>query len=82
MLHAAQTFQCFIDEVVRGLPSCSAYIDDLLIANHDEEIHLAYLCQLFARLEDYDIQINVNKSVLGVPSLDFLGRNRTSALKV
>ncbi len=33
LMNAAQTFQRFIDEVVRGLPFCFAYIDDLLIGS-------------------------------------------------
>ena len=52
--NAAQTFQRFIDEVVRGLPFCFAYIDDLLIASPDEETHLVHLSR-----EVYGIQINV-----------------------
>ena len=77
--NAAQTFQRFIDEVVRGLPFCFAYIDDLLIASPDADSHHTHLSQLFTRLEDYGIQINVEKSVLGVPSLDFLGHTISSA---
>ena len=53
--NAVQTFHCFIDEVVRGLPFCFAYIDDLLIASPDEATHLVHLRQLFTRLEDYGI---------------------------
>ena len=41
--NAAQTFQRFIDEVVRDLPFCFAYIDDLLIASPDEATHLVHL---------------------------------------
>ena len=31
--NAAQTFQCFIDQVLQGLPFSYAYLDDLLIAS-------------------------------------------------
>jgi len=39
--NAAQTLQRFIDQVLRGLPFCYTYIDDVLIASatpkeHDE----------------------------------------------
>ncbi len=39
LLNAAQTFQNFIDEVVRGLPFCFAYIYDLLISSPEEASH-------------------------------------------
>ena len=45
----------------------------------DEETHLADLRQLSIRFEDYGIQINVEKSMLGVSSLDFLGHSISSA---
>ena len=78
LLAYLSTFQCFIDVVERGLPFCFVYIDDLLIASPDEETHLAHLRQLFARHEDYGIQINVEKSLLDVSSLDFLGYSISS----
>lgn len=71
--NAAQTFQRFIDEVLRGLPFCFAYIDDLLIASQDEATHRQHLQQVFTRLQDYGVQINVDKSEFGVASLTFLG---------
>ena len=38
--NAAQTFQRFVDQVIRDLPFCFAYIDDLLIASPDPATHL------------------------------------------
>ena len=35
----AQTFQRFIDQVLRGLPHSYAYIDDILIASTTKEDH-------------------------------------------
>ena len=77
--NAAQTFQRFIDEVLRGLPFCFAYIDDLLVASHDEASHRQHLHQVFTRLKDYGVQINVDKSEFGVASLTFLGHTVTPA---
>ena len=62
---------------MRGLSFCFA-IDDLLTASPDEETHLAHLRQLFTHLEDYGILIDVEKSVRGVSSLDFLGHSISS----
>ena len=71
--NAAQTFQRFMDEVLRGLPFCFTYIDDILIASPDATTHREHLEQVLTRLQDYGVQINVDKSQFGVPTVDFLG---------
>ena len=38
--NAAQTFQRFIDSVIRGLDFCYAYIDDLLVASSNAAEHM------------------------------------------
>ena len=62
-----------IDQVLRGLPFCYAYIDDLLIASSSPEEHMSHLRQVLQRLSEHGIVLNPAKSVLGVPHLDFLG---------
>jgi len=56
--NTAQTFQRFIDEVIRGLDFCYAYIDDILVASKSEEEHLQHLRMLFNRLQEYGVVIN------------------------
>ena len=71
--NAAQTFQRFIDQVLRGLPFCYAYIDDVLIASTTPDEHKEHLRITLSRLKEYGIIINPTKCVLGVSSLHFLG---------
>jgi len=71
--NAAQTFQRFIDEVLRGLDFCYAYIDDILIASSSQEEHLNHLRTLFQRLEKYWVVINPGKCVFGQLEVKFLG---------
>jgi len=71
--NAAQTFQRFIDEVLRGLTYSYAYIDDILIASKDEKEHQEHLRQLFTRLDNYGIKVNPAKCVLGKTKIKFLG---------
>ena len=71
--NAAQTFQRFIDEVLRGFDYVYTYIDDLLIASSSPEEHLQHLHLVLERLDKHGIRINVNKSHFGVPELDILG---------
>ncbi len=46
--NAAQTFQRFMDQVVRGISSVYAYIDDVLIASSTPQQHLIDLSELFS----------------------------------
>ncbi|BHF67170.1 hypothetical protein SprV_0301019500 [Sparganum proliferum] len=71
--NVTQTFQRFIDQVLRGLDFVYAYIDDLLVASSDAAEHEIHLRQLFERLDSYGVIINAAKCEFGVPSLTFLG---------
>ena len=71
--NAAQTFQRFINQVLRGLDFCYAYIDDLLIASSSPEEHLRHLRMVLERLKQYGVVINPAKCQFGVPQLEFLG---------
>ncbi|BHF70280.1 hypothetical protein SprV_0301333000 [Sparganum proliferum] len=73
--NAAQTFQRFIDRVLRDLPFVYAYIDDLLVASRNAEEHKEHLALVFDRLDQFGVVINPSKCVLGVPSPDFLGHH-------
>ena len=76
--NAAQTFQRFIDQVLRGLPYCYAYIDDLLIASNSPEEHKEHLRQVLDRLSEHGIIINLSKCEFGVKELNFLGHRVNS----
>ncbi|CAK9827605.1 Transposon Tf2-6 polyprotein [Anthophora retusa] len=71
--NAAQTFQRFIDEVLRGLDFCYAYIDDILVASNNEAEHREHLEALFERLQKFNIIINPSKCVFGMSEVKFLG---------
>nr|VZI48485.1 unnamed protein product [Spirometra erinaceieuropaei] len=71
--NASQTFQRFVDRVLRGLPFVYAYIDDLLVASSTTEEHMEHLATVFDRLQQFGVVLNPSKCVFGVPSLEFLG---------
>ena len=73
--NAAQAFQRLMDTVCQGLDFTFVYIDDILVASEDEDTHLDHLHQLFQRLKDYGLVVNVSKFKFGVESLDFLGHH-------
>ncbi len=70
--NASQTFQRFIDYVLRGLDFCCAYVDDILSSSMDEEEHLRH----FRRLDDYGLAVNAEKCCFGRAEVSFLGHRR------
>lgn len=77
--NAAQTWQRFIDEVLRELPFCFAYLDDILVFSKDKDEHRGHLRALFQRLTDYGVIINSAKCVFGVSEVTFLGYTVSTA---
>ena len=75
--NAAQTFQRFMDQVLRGLDFCYVYIDDVLIASHSPEEHKLHLRLVLQRFNQYGIIINPSKCELCVNALHFLGHHVT-----
>ena len=76
LCNIAHTFQCFIDQVLRGLPFTNAYIDDLVIVSSSADEHKHHhLRAVFQRLDEYGIVINPLKCVFGVKELTFLGHH-------
>ena len=71
--NAAQTFQRFIDQVLRGLHFTYAYIDDVLIASSTVEEHQQHLRMVLERFQHHGIVINLAKCDIAVPQLHFLG---------
>ncbi|WP_204107641.1 reverse transcriptase family protein [Streptococcus dysgalactiae] len=76
--NTAQTFQRFMNEVVRVLDFVFVYIDDLLVASHNEIEHLRHLRELFERLRKYGVVINASKCEFGVTEVNFLSHQITS----
>ncbi|KAK7576094.1 hypothetical protein V9T40_012380 [Parthenolecanium corni] len=72
---SAQTFQRFIDSLLRGLDFVYAYIDDICIFSENKEQHKHHLRQLLAKLDEAGLTINVAKSEFGKDEVDFLGYN-------
>ncbi|GBM90891.1 Transposon Ty3-I Gag-Pol polyprotein [Araneus ventricosus] len=73
--NAAQTKQRYSDSIIRDIPSCYAYVDDLLIASVDQESHKSDLDLVFSKLSEHGIVVNPQKCVFSqseLKSLSFL----------
>ncbi|BHF74080.1 hypothetical protein SprV_0401716400 [Sparganum proliferum] len=73
--NAAQSFQRFIDEVLRGLLCTYVYIDDILVASSSAEERASHSRQISQPFQQHGLQLNVDKCIFGVSSLDFLGHH-------
>src|SRR5699024_5977998 len=76
--NSSQTFQRFLDSITRDFPFVFVYIDDILIASTSEVEHRQHLEQLFKRLSDNGLTINVAKCQFMVKNLNFLGHRVTT----
>ncbi|GFS84591.1 hypothetical protein NPIL_179691 [Nephila pilipes] len=70
---AAQTFQRFINEVLRGLDYCFPYLGGILIASENHIEHKMHLEEVFTRFKNYGIVLNESKCDFGKDTIDFLG---------
>ena len=66
--NAGQTFQRFIDQVLRGLHFSYTYIDDVLVASSCTEEHIQHLRIILECFKQYGVIIKPSKCVLGVNS--------------
>ncbi|GFV21017.1 hypothetical protein TNCV_2280601 [Trichonephila clavipes] len=66
LVNAPQTFMRFMHEVLRGLPFCFVYLDDILCYSENAEEHRSHLRTIFQRLSSYGLKLNISKCVFGL----------------
>ena len=71
--NASQTFQRYVDHIFRGLDFVFIYIDDIIVMSENEEQHRDHVQQVFQRLAEHKLTINVNKCNFGRKEVSFLG---------
>ena len=71
--NAPATFQCMINKVIAGLPGCEGYIDDVVAYTETWEEHLHRMKQLFRRLRESQLTVNLAKTELGCAHVVYLG---------
>ena len=76
--NAAQTFQLFMDEILKYLDFCFANIDDILVFSRSPHDHDQHLRIIFTQLQNYGIMLNHSKSVFRVPEISFLDNKISS----
>ena len=69
----AQTFQRLINEVLRGLDFVFPYIEDICVASVTIEQQQRDLAEVFRRLRENHLAINLGKCQFGKSEIKFLG---------
>jgi hypothetical protein len=70
--NAAQTFQRFMGDILRGLDFCFAYVDDILVFSRSLEDHERHLRAIFCQFQTYGI-LNNPERVFRASEVTFLG---------
>ena len=73
--NAAQSFQRFMHQVLRGLHFIYVYLDDIIIFSKTPEEHKEHLRLLFQRLDEYGLRVKPSKCVFGVSEISFLSHD-------
>ena len=76
--NAVQTFQRFMDRLMRRLDFAVVYINDILVSSSPKQ-HADHLQQVFGHHQEYGFKLHPRKCVFGVPSMDFLGHRLSAA---
>jgi len=62
-----------MDEILKDLDFCFAYLDDILFFSLSPQKHDQHLHTLFTKLQSYGILLNPSKCIFRVPEISFLG---------
>ena len=78
-MNSGCTFQRYMHEVLGDIPYIFVYVDDVLVASRTLEEHEDHLREVFNRLRQVRLTMNVEKCVLARPTVEFLGHTISSA---
>jgi hypothetical protein len=73
MKNSPATFQRLVNNVISGLKGCDAYIDDIVIYSNDWNEHIRTIRELFRRLSEAKLTVNLAKSEFCHATVTFLG---------
>jgi Reverse transcriptase (RNA-dependent DNA polymerase)/RNase H-like domain found in reverse transcriptase/Integrase zinc binding domain/Integrase core domain len=73
LLGSPASFQRLVETAVKGIPNVIVYIDDLLIHTKTHEEHLKILRQIFDRLLEHNLKVNLKKCEFGSQNVSYLG---------
>ena len=72
--NAPATFQRLMNRVVSGLEGCAVYLDDVVVYSNTWEQHLDRISDLFVRLSDARLTVNLAKCEFAKATVVYLGK--------
>ena len=76
--NAGMSFQRFMDKILGGLPFVLIYLDDILVASPDREIHADHLRAVLQILRENGLVLNKDKCEFFKSEVEFLGLRVTA----
>ena len=73
MKNAPATFQRLINQITKNFERCEAYIDDVVVFSSTWEQHLHRVREMFSRLRQANLTVNLVKSEFGHAHVMYLG---------
>ena len=77
LLGCPASFQRLMEAVTEGLRNIIVYIDDLFVHSHTHSEHRQQLEDLFTRLAQHNLKINLKKCFFGQKKVEYLGFSLT-----
>lgn len=74
MRNAPATFQRLMHLVLGGVPNCNVYLDDIVIFSDSWSDHVATLSEVFQRLSQANLTVNLAKCEFGKATVTYLGK--------
>lgn len=72
--NAPATFQQLVNRVLSGLSGCEAHLDDVVLFSSSWTEHLDQIRELFVRLAEANLTINLAKCKFGKATVTYLGK--------
>lgn len=73
MKNSGSSFQRLMNKVLKEVKGCSVYIDDILLYTEEWEEHLELLEEVFRRLDEANLTVNLAKSHFVQADVEYLG---------
>ena len=73
--NVAQTFQCLMDRIFRGLPFVFIYLTDVMIASRTRKLHIEHLQVVLELLVWNGLVLNLDKCSIVQHEIEYLGDN-------
>ncbi|KAI3357900.1 hypothetical protein L3Q82_016288, partial [Scortum barcoo] len=74
MCNAPATFQRLVNKVLGGVENCKAYLDDIVVYSDDWISHVTTLREVFTRLSNASLTLNLAKCEFGKGTVFYLGQ--------